>query len=214
MKEITLLGGGKTANLCELEGEFWVTYKILPSVDPVSECGKVFIDGNEYRRRGAIALAKSNNVPIVSTESYATEPFPLEEIVKRFKIPYFTCTLSYMIAYAIYLGYEKIRLFGMDPPEEWEHKADKPRITYWLGVAKGLGIEYELTPGSKLWAIMQESVARQYRVSEFRNNLADAAFIQEAKKHGDPYCFVSGVGKNDVTVITTADGKEISRWHP
>ena len=62
---------------------------------------------------------------------------------------------------------------------------------------------------------MQQNVQRAYEVREHMNKLEDSVFMQEAMKHGDPYCFVSGVDKDAITVTCTGEhGEVISEWHP
>lgn len=216
MKEVILLGGGRSVEDCPFNGtEIWATPKAIRMLDPVSDCSKVFINGNPYKNRGHIDFAQRNNIPIVSIEDYATESFPLREIVQRFKLNYFRCTFVYMLAYAIYLGYEKIHIYGMGRGEEWRSMQDRPRITWWLGIARGLEIEVDIARNCKLWAIMQQGIEREYKVREHMNNLEDSVFMQEAMKHGDPYCFVSGIDKDAITVTCSDDkGKVISEWHP
>lgn len=216
MKEVILLGGGRSVEDCPFNGtEIWATPKAIRMLDPVSDCAKVFINGNSYKNRGRIDFAKRNNISIVSIEDYATEKFPLKEIIQRFKLNYFRCTFVYMLAYAIYLGYEKIYIYGMGRDEEWDSLKDRPRITWWLGVARGLDIEVDIARHCKLWAIMQQGIERKYRAREHMNNLEDSVFMQEARKHGDPYCFVSGIDKDAIIVICKDDrGEVISEWHP
>ena len=215
MKEVILLGSGDSAIDCPFDGtEIWATAKILPRIDPISDCKKVFIVGNAYKRRGSVSLANSANIPIVSVEDYATEPFPLKEITDRFGMCYVRNPLSYMLAYAIHLGYEKMHLFGMDKYDEWEQIPDLPRITYWFGVARGLGIEWTIIPGCRLWAVMQQTVKRRYEAASWKRNLGNHSFMEEAMRHGDPYCFVSGEGRDDITVTSYAGGREVAKWHP
>lgn len=215
MKEVILVGSGESAIDCPFDGtEIWGTAKILPRIDPISDCKKVFIVGNAYKRRGAISLANSNNIPIVSVEDYATELFPVKEIADRFKLCYVRNELSYMLAYAIHLGYEKMYLYGMDKHDEWDQLPDLPRITYWFGIARGLGIVWDIIPGCRLFAIMQQTVKRRYETSKWRKELGNHSFMEEALRHGDPYCFVSGEGRGDVTVTSRVGGREVAKWVP
>jgi CDP-diacylglycerol pyrophosphatase len=50
-----------------------------------------------------------------------------------------------MIAYAIYMGYEKIRLYGVDMNGKDEYINQRGSVMFWLGIAKASGIEYELS---------------------------------------------------------------------
>lgn len=76
----------------------------------------------------------------------------IDEIVGR----YFLNTFCYMIALAIFEGYERIELYGIDmansynraPTETWED--ERACCAYWLGVAVGRGIEVVISRGSRM----------------------------------------------------------------
>lgn len=67
--------------------------------------------------------------------------YPLEEILKNYSSRFFTNTISYMIAYAIYCGYEKISMYGVDLELDGEYSFERPSVTYWIGFARGCSIE-------------------------------------------------------------------------
>jgi hypothetical protein len=62
---------------------------------------------------------------------------------------------SYMISYALYLGYKSLLLWGIDQgggPKELEstYEIGRPYAMYWLGVATGMGVEWKLAENSIL----------------------------------------------------------------
>jgi hypothetical protein len=65
-----------------------------------------------------------------------SEAYPADEIAEALGDEFF-CSIAYMLAYAIYLGYEEIRLYGIILLHETEYM-------YYLGVARAKGI--------KVWA--------------------------------------------------------------
>ena len=70
--------------------------------------------------------------------------YPLDEIVDRFNSNYFVSTIDYMIAYALYLGATKIRLFGINMSVmNEEFYSQKPSAEFWLGLAMGMGVEID-----------------------------------------------------------------------
>ena len=143
-----------------------------------------------------------------------TSSLPIVEITSGY-LHYFCSPLSYMLAYAIYLKYDRIRIYGFDSDDF----SDKPRITYWLGVAKGLGIECEIAETSKLHRVIKDNIKKRYRgMRTLRGSGAPSDeyldFVKAARVHGDPFCFVSGVDKDAVTVtVRNADGWEVGKWH-
>jgi len=70
-----------------------------------------------------------------------SERFPLEECFKEFGMPYFSNTISYMIAYAILKGAKEIDTFGVNQASSSEYFYEKAGVEYWLGVANGRGIK-------------------------------------------------------------------------
>jgi len=67
--------------------------------------------------------------------------YPLKEIVDEFGITYFTNTVCYMIAYAIYIGVEQIDLAGVNQVGKDEYINQKGGVEFWLGFAKGKGLK-------------------------------------------------------------------------
>lgn len=73
--------------------------------------------------------------------------YPLNEIVKEYGCAYFTNSISYMIAYAIYKGYKKIELYGVDMSARDEYINQRGSVMYWIGFARAKGIEVNLASG-------------------------------------------------------------------
>jgi len=70
--------------------------------------------------------------------------YPLQEVVKRFGTCYFTSSIEYMIAYALMKGATKLKFYGINMTVKQEYIDQKPGVEFWLGMAKGMGVEYEL----------------------------------------------------------------------
>jgi len=170
MKEVIILGNGKSARECPFDAEVWTSL------------------------------------------SYDIEQFPVEDILTEFGITYFKPIESYMLAHAIYLGYEKIRVYGVDFESKKDFEADKPRIVFWIGVARGRGLEVEIGKKSKLYRVMKGNVKDRYdEAREFIRNAK--SFSDIAKSGNDPYCFVTGVDLSAITVTSkTQSGEEVARW--
>lgn len=84
-------------------------------------------------------------VPEVST----AQQYPTETIVKEFG-RYFTNSISWMIALAIYEGADEIGVWGVDMAHGTEYAAQRPSCEYFLGIAKGRGIPLHLPEVSDL----------------------------------------------------------------
>ena len=75
-------------------------------------------------------------------------PLPIEDMVQWFlskglpldQCRYITNTISYEIALAIYLGFKEIQVWGVDMAVGTEYEHQRPSCEFWLGVARGMGI--------------------------------------------------------------------------
>ncbi len=71
--------------------------------------------------------------------------YPLREVVDKFGITYFSNTICYMIAYAVYIGVKQLDLYGINmvPEDTEEYYHEKGGVEFWLGfaIAKGLKVK-------------------------------------------------------------------------
>lgn len=132
-KSVVILGTGMTLSQFKLEehngSDIWAVgsaYPILKDRD---------ININKY-----FCLHKDETLDydgdIINQTNY-----PLEEIISKFNSRFFTNSISYMIAYAIYKEYKKISLYGVDMDSAGEYEFERPSVTYWIGFARGLSLE-------------------------------------------------------------------------
>lgn len=144
MKELTILGRGPSWKLCPFEGEIWATSTVLITDEMKDKrYDKVFAFDliKDENIRKAADIAKERGIPLVSTrKGYRTECYPSWEVVNEFGISYLKNTVSYMLALAIYKGYDQINLYGCDQTDD--RKDGKSFVIFWLGVATGRGIKF------------------------------------------------------------------------
>jgi len=97
---------------------------------------------------------KKLTIPIYMQEVFPDYPsavkYPLNEILQKFPHRYFTNTVSWMIALAIYEGYEDISLFGVDMATSGEYAYQRPSCEYFIGYCEGMGIKFYLPDESDL----------------------------------------------------------------
>jgi len=111
---------------------------------------------NSHENQKYIAKVDASGVPIMC-DPYAKFkngiPYPLDE-VRAFlpKRDYLECTISYMVAYAIFKGYERIGLWGCHFTGKDEYQYQLPSLTWLLGYAEAIGIEIVIGPGGPLLA--------------------------------------------------------------
>jgi hypothetical protein len=70
--------------------------------------------------------------------------YPIKEVVAYFGDDYFSSSFDYAIALAIYEGYERIDLWGVNMSASDEYVYQRPSFSYWLGMAKGMGINFQI----------------------------------------------------------------------
>ena len=88
-------------------------------------------------------------------ELKSPEKYPFDKICRHFKTTYFASTHCYMIAYALYYGYERISLYGFDFVKDVSKTEDdlweRCGTEYWIGRAEGMGVDVRtILPSSLL----------------------------------------------------------------
>jgi hypothetical protein len=63
---------------------------------------------------------------------------------------YFTSSFSYMIALALYEGFEEIRLYGVDLAAPFELALERAGAEYLIGLARGSGVKVTLSSASPM----------------------------------------------------------------
>ena len=76
--------------------------------------------------------------------------FPKDEIIKFFGTDYFTNTVGWMLALALYEGYTDITLMGVHMSQENEYAWEKPNAEYWIGRAKERGCRVRIPEDSSI----------------------------------------------------------------
>lgn len=93
-------------------------------------------------------VCNERSLPLYCTKKYDDIPssmaYPIDEIKTFFGNDYFGNSLDYMIALAIYQGYEIINTYGLNMSQGSQYIYEKPSTTFWLGIALGRGVELNL----------------------------------------------------------------------
>jgi len=111
------------------------------------------VTGREFNRINR--LAKQYNTQVITRYpiklgkyKVKSTRYPLRRIIERFGTEFFNSTIDYMIAYALYKGYNHIKLYGVDMTTKQEYWLQKGGIEYWIGYARGLGAKVDVCEGS------------------------------------------------------------------
>jgi len=97
-------------------------------------------------------LQEEHDFPIYMQEEFEDIPasvkYPFEEICKHFQLTdhtkYFTATFPYMMALALFEGFERIELYGFEMGSDTEYAYQKGSANFWIGMAIGAGVEVYL----------------------------------------------------------------------
>lgn len=79
-----------------------------------------------------------------------SQKFPLREIVAKFGWRYFTNSVAYMIAHALYEGVDELGVFGVDMLQASEYAGQLACCEAWLGLAQGMGVVLHVPKESAL----------------------------------------------------------------
>ena len=97
---------------------------------------------------------RSATIPVYMQEHFEDIPasikYPLETMVEHFGRQYFKSTLDYMMALALYEGFEEIHLYGVNMADNIEYAHQRPSMEYWIGRAEGMGVKVVLPEGCDL----------------------------------------------------------------
>jgi hypothetical protein len=105
-------------------------------------------------------LKRVSDMPVYMLKKYDEVPasvkFPLEELVEHFgdnegfSGDYYTNSIAFMLALAIYEGYQEIHTYGVNMLGSDEYEYQRPCVEFWLGYSKGRGIKTVVPKESSL----------------------------------------------------------------
>ena len=71
------------------------------------------------------------------------ENYPLEAIMREFRVPYFKSAISYMVALAVYMRFERMIFCGVDYIlDHGREPEERANIEMWVGVAMSRRVEF------------------------------------------------------------------------
>lgn len=98
-------------------------------------------------------LCANKKIPVIMQQHFPdipmSRPYPIAEIVKRWG-RYFTNTIAEQIAFAMLAGVKDIHLYGVNMATDIEYMSQRPSVEYWVGLARGMGINVYVPPESDL----------------------------------------------------------------
>jgi hypothetical protein len=141
---VNIIGKGKSWVDAPTEGENWgITQLILRRPVSLVIDMNVYDDGRwgDQERKDAIkskGLCVERNIPYIDLATY-----PIKEVIERFETDYFSSTVDYAIALALFRGYKEINLYGITLGIA-DYSKLKCGCDFWCGYAKGLGAKIKV----------------------------------------------------------------------
>ena len=131
MGAIDIIGTGESALAYDWTGKNtrWSVASAYNSYKDAIDLYFCMHDGEKLERKG-----------IITQDTY-----PLQKIIDKYNSRYFSCSISYMIAYAMYKGAKELNIYGVDMSIGSEYQFERPGVLYWIGRAEGAGIKVNTT---------------------------------------------------------------------
>jgi len=127
------------------------------------------MDGIEdYVKRGVVPqyeatlkAASEKAVPIYAStvcdeSADVMQEYPLQFVASKVGDCYFSSSIDYMLALAIAERYDRIDLYGVLMRHHSEYQYQRPSAEYWIGFAKGRGIEVNIYGISSALCTMEQ----------------------------------------------------------
>jgi hypothetical protein len=141
---VNIIGKGKTWDEAPRDEYSWGLTQLLlrRPVDLVIDMN-VYSDGRwgEPERKEAERVrekCEKDGIPFVGLENY-----PFKEVCSRFDTDYFSSTLDYAIALALYKEYDEIHLYGVTMSLA-DYSTLKCGADFWCGMARGMGVKLKV----------------------------------------------------------------------
>jgi hypothetical protein len=143
LNKLIIIGKGRGWENAPYDAETWgITQLILQRpVDLVIDMNDYTLWGTKEAEEASLArsLAMMSCVRYIDRDNYE-----LKEIINHFKTNYFTNTVDYALALAIYKGYKDIHLYGVNLELDGEYAYQKPGCEFWIGQAMGRGCDVHI----------------------------------------------------------------------
>jgi len=177
-KEVIILGCGPSHAECEYHCETWGVNGVF-TLNP-KRLDKLFmtdeeseVDASQYDYEQMVRHTRTLVLPVhykrFQQLPIPVEIFPMEAIARRFPTRFYSNTIAYELAYALYQtrsvfdekgiphvvdGYSRIYFYGIDMMTHSTYVQEKGGVEFWMGVALGMGVEIINTVSSataKTW---------------------------------------------------------------
>lgn len=147
-------------------------YMVIPRFDRWFEMHSRQEFERSFRNSHHLDWLRQCRKPIYMQRKHKSIPSSVEYPIKRMVAEFGSCfrsTICYMLALAIDEGFRAIHLYGVDLDSEKEYSDQRPSGEYFLGLARGRGIEVYVPEDSallrgRLYGYDHYSLAERYQI--------------------------------------------------
>jgi hypothetical protein len=178
--KVCIVGRGRGASQAQsFDGERWYVNRYYPGATAV------FDMHNSGRAEKNKVAAKAAGVPFLCQDTY-----PLHDIINHFQTNFFTNSVCYMVALAIYQKYTHIDFCGchIKPAADEPMFKNHPGVEFWIGMAMGRGIKITIHGESTLLGLLDGKIYGYDQKPE------EITKLSETKGEKALFKSVSGVG--------------------
>ena len=168
-KKVAIVGFSGTRDQAPFDNpeyEIWTVnnlHQFVPRQDRIFEIHQRWTWDGQLHGQPAdehVKFMQTCGIPVYNCQVFPDIPtsirFPIELMTEEFGMPrtgfvnpthkdgYWTNSISMMIALAIYEQFELIEIYGVDMAVGTEYNEQRPSCEYYIGIAKGRGIEVRL----------------------------------------------------------------------
>lgn len=166
-RKVAIVAKGGTSALApfrdeswEIWGMPWISYPRVTRLFEVHEEGALSPEFDADWR--AKAFPRYDGVPLYAVRSRlhispSTVELDVAALLSLAPVPYFENSIAYMLAQAVLEQVDVIGLWGVHMRGIREYEAERPSVTYLIGLAQGRGIEVYISAGCPLFASVWEA---------------------------------------------------------
>jgi len=178
IRDLIILGNGPSRYECDYHCEVWGVnggYAFAKKLDKLfmTDGPDVMVEDISpecleklatYKCTLVLASRFSEVTPYYEGVGIKVEVYPIEAVLKKFNTKFFSNTICYMLANALLdteitldtpsglprvtSGYNRIFFYGIDMMTTTSYQQEKGGVEYWMGIAKGMGVEVINTKSS------------------------------------------------------------------
>ena len=146
--KVIIIGLGSSWNRAPMEGEVWGLNTLILR-RPVKRLFlmhdiDLYLETNQFEIKETIEEVNKLDIPVMTIKKHKLIPNSVEYPLNDMPSKYFTNSFAYMIAYAIHKGATSIDLYGIPLTKKPEYMEQRNCIEYWLGYARGKGVEIRI----------------------------------------------------------------------